>query len=342
MNKAAVVAFWNAVRASFAGNEETALCLHENKLYAQSQYRYALLEIGETVDRNPIWLPAEKFITLLKAAPGDTVHLRKTPKGVQLHTGAFRGVVPLLETGMEPPVDLDEAESVRVSGELWAGLVTAAEFAAEDENCRFSSLLNVLLCSDGLFGCNLLSVVHFPKIQREKALSIPRASILAANKWGAPPTHMEIDDYYIRWVWRDGGFLLTPTIMSDEYPLENIHKIDAASLYNKIAVDFDSQAMLSAIGRAARFHDQAVLIFQKNRVIVKSVWDVETTEVVPAKTEGKTQDQPFIISVTEARRFLNLSPRSKWLFGGGELENIIRSEHNGFFCCTMLTPWKPA
>lgn len=346
--KDTVNSVWNSAVTSFSSKQDNRLILHGDRIVVPGTFCYAVKVLPEPLAFEEIVeVPANKFIQLLGAAPAGELSIQIDGGKLTLRSGRFRGVIPIkVLTSLPEPPEVSEQHATRIGVDdmLWGMLNNAAEFADNAGSNQFE-LTCLSIGPQGLFACNRISLIHYNNFNQDfnKTFLIPKNVMMCAGKMGGTPSQITAYDRYIGIDW-ENGFVLCPSTDVD-YPVEHIFDILQKARGGGSVWECERGDIEDAVNRVALLSDRVSLYFMERRLVVKSLGDIQTSDIVMGKTTGGLEGRlDLIMPISEIKLLLSVcsSNTIKWVFDGGKLEEgengvLLWSGEGGFECCSMMT-----
>jgi hypothetical protein len=219
----------------------------------------------------------------------------------------------------------------------------AAEFADNAGSNQFE-LTCLSIGPQGLFACNRISLIHYNNLNQDfnKTFLIPKNVMMCAGKMSGTPSQITAYDKYIGIDWED-GFVLCPSTGVD-YPTEHISVILQKARGGGSVWECERDDIEDVINRAALLNGRVSFHFMERRLVVKSLGDIQMSDVVMGKATGDLSGGlDLIMPISEIKLLLSVCGSTiKWVFDGGKLgegENgvLLWSGGGGFECCSMMT-----
>lgn len=317
--------FGAGARCRFSQN---LLQIQTPNLYAEAAW---LEDYGTTEFRG------DELITIINALPDGEVRIQVVDDAkMVLRSGKFRASLSLVEATKElKALEFSVVKREAIPEDLAQALFFAADFA-DSSNTNLQELTGVYWGPEGLVACNRLSLVFYPEIKRPSTVLIPKTVLLGLQKMEMPLTGVYFsDNNLLRWEF-DGAHI-TSTSLNMQYPMENIKRLLQRSLDTRMQWSCDIDKLKEAVNRAS-VSEQILFSFQKNRLVVKSTGNIQTTEMVPGTTNGEDfSGRMFVFNVAEAKRILSVSDKVEWGLSGEDGLGVLMVRGDNFYSVSSLT-----
>ena len=338
--KQTIGGLWAALAPTESVAKTTTVAIDAEGVVVSNPYGHGAARWTEPLlIEGAVGVPGVELVKLLNALPDSELVVQVAKGKLTFRGGRFRGVIPIqpLEEMPELPEVAGEAvDDIQVSEEEWASLATAGDFADHAESSA-AELTAVYWGPQGIIACNRISAIHYPGAKREVPALIPKSSLVAAAKLGEKPNSIQLGPNCVRWMW-DTVEVVVPTV-SMEYPLEMLLDLFASAREGGARWECDLAVLREAVNRAAQLHNQLSVTILQNRLVIKAIGTIPSTDTVTGQLFGGEGllGETFILYVPEIQRTLSISDQVVWVFGEKSGRNILLAQNDGFYCCIALT-----